>query len=163
MEAKFPYVKKASALLPKDESRYVFRVTTFFHSTLTRTASPGTWFLADSANPQIPSHDIGCTRLLLHAAFCSPFQREAPRGIHDFSIPRASHQPAALCGLSKSLLVLFNADLYGYFRGEVFECQVVFGSIFRKYRTKFSPTIPLTVSSSMPRCKSTAVRSGTFR
>lgn len=32
------------------------------------------------------------------------------------SIPRASHQPAALCGLSKSLLILFNADLYGYFR-----------------------------------------------
>ena len=32
------------------------------------------------------------------------------------SILRASHQPAALCGLSKSLLILFNADLYGYFR-----------------------------------------------
>ncbi len=32
--------------MPKDESRYVFRVTTFFHSTLARTASPGTWFLA---------------------------------------------------------------------------------------------------------------------
>ena len=50
------------------------------------------------------------------------------------SISRASHQPAALCGLSKSLLILFNADLYGYFRsiGMSRGCRQHFPEILHK-------------------------------
>ena len=73
--------------MPKDESGYVFRVTTFFHSTLTRTASPGTCsFYSGTDRSAIRRYPrmISDAPVSSYTRLYSPFQREAPRGIHDF-------------------------------------------------------------------------------
>ena len=97
------------------------RVTTFFHSTLTRTASPGTCCLNENATIlaytnilQIPSHDIGCRRRLLLAINCF---REKLQEVFMILFPRASHLPAALCGFPWITTYSFHRlSIYGYSR-----------------------------------------------
>ena len=140
------------------------RVTTFFHSTLTRTASPGTCCLNENAIIlaytnilQIPSHDIGCRRHLLPTINCF---REKLQEVFMILFLRASHLPAALCGFpwittysfhrlsapvntpspSSSLQVIQRSLLLSS-ESVIDFTQFYLGNIFRKYSKKFAPMI----------------------
>lgn len=94
---------------------------------------------AASGNRFIPLHCNGCARRLLPAAPVVPFQREAPRGIHDSFSPRLSSAGCFLWLPEITTCSFHRLTIYSLFYAG--KCQMS-STIFQRFAVPATATPP---------------------